>query len=145
MPGALCRGGLAGLVMHWLCGQGTTVTVTLTPTYASLAESRRAAASSPGKAAPGAEAVAPVAVAAEVVQMEPVYLLVEVVSGTSLPVMDSAISGGKCDPYCKVPSESSIHPAGLPGSIHPVSEACGPALGQPLQDFHAAGEGHFIG
>jgi hypothetical protein len=46
-----------------------------------------------------------------VVQMDPVFLLVEVVSATSLPVMDSAISGGKCDPYCKVPCEPFLPPS----------------------------------
>ena len=39
---------------------------------------------------------------------ERLFLMVALPSGSDMPVMDSALAGGKCDPYCKV-LLSSLH------------------------------------
>jgi hypothetical protein len=36
------------------------------------------------------------------VKADRLFLMVAIPSGSDMPAMDSALTGGKCDPYCKV-------------------------------------------
>ena len=71
---------------HCARQENTTLTVTVTPTYESAGDQERGA------------------------KGERLFLMVEVHAGSDMPVMDSALAGGKCDPFCKVPRSS------VPGS-----------------------------
>ena len=79
--------------------EDTGLTVTITPTYEILAQPGQGAAAQAGasKAAEGGTFA----------KTEPMYLMVNLLSASNLPIMDDALHGGKCDPYCKVRSCSS--------------------------------------